>query len=383
MDDTRDLGATRTALTNTAIDALPVGKYLNDDRVPGLSVRRRRGGVSFMLYYRTRTGIARRPKIGDYGVLSIAQARDIAKKMLAAVAAGDDPSRERQSERMDPTLTDLWTRCEMDVYNGGRAWDKEAKRLFTLSVPTRLKTQRVRDIGYSDVKALHTSMAKTPSQANRVVAVLSRMFTEAERLEWRDQHSNPCSNVQRYPEMKRKRYAKPSELAAIGPLLEAEAEKNPAGVAFLYLLAFSGARPSEIARATWAQLERVDNGCGVLRIDHGKTGQRDVFLPPQAMAVIDKLPKSTPTITGLADTPKKLWRRIRANVGCTDLWARDLRRTFATAGLSSGVSIGQLGELLGHASAQTTKIYAKLAEDPALRAAEAIAGRMEKMLNGA
>jgi site-specific recombinase XerD len=49
-------------------------------------------------------------------------------------------------------------------------------------------------------------------------------------------------------------------------------------------------------------------------------------------------------------------------------------------GFSAGVPIGAVGELLGHASAQTTKIYAKLMEDPALRAAESIASRMETLL---
>ena len=87
------------ALTNTAIDALQPGQRLKDDRVPGLEVRANAGGKSFMLYYRTRTGIVRRPKIGNYPVLTLAAAREIARGLLAQVAAGGDPSRERQAQR--------------------------------------------------------------------------------------------------------------------------------------------------------------------------------------------------------------------------------------------------------------------------------------------
>jgi site-specific recombinase XerD len=49
-------------------------------------------------------------------------------------------------------------------------------------------------------------------------------------------------------------------------------------------------------------------------------------------------------------------------------------------GLSNGISLSQLGELLGHKSAQTTKIYGKLMEDAAHQAAAGVAGHMQAML---
>lgn len=50
-----------TALTNTAIEALPKGGRLKDDQVVGLEVRRHGSGASFMLYYRAPDGTVRRP----------------------------------------------------------------------------------------------------------------------------------------------------------------------------------------------------------------------------------------------------------------------------------------------------------------------------------
>jgi integrase len=196
--------------------------------------------------------------------------------------------------------------------------------------------------------------------------------------------------VERYKEQKRRRFATPAEIKAIGVVLDRLAAESPiwiCGSAFIYALLFTGARPSEIERATPDMLERLERdgeSYGVLRIEKGKTGQRDVFLPPQAMALFDKMPKNRRHLCGdyHRKFPRALWEKVKKEVGCSDLWGRDLRRTFATVALSNGVPIGQVGELLGHKSSQTTKIYAKLMEDQAHMAAAVTATQIEGMLKG-
>lgn len=371
------------ALTNTAIDTLQQGRELKDDRVPGLSVRANARAKSFMLYYRTRDGQVRRPKIGDYGVLSIADARSIAKKMLVKVAAGEDPSKARKVARQDPTMDDLWTDVEKHHYNHGNKWDGEAKRLWEKNIKPLVGKLRVAEVQYDDVQRVFDAIAKRPTTANRVTAILSKMLHLAEKWNMRPLGSNPCRFVVRAKETSRRRYASPVELKRLGPILDAEISNDPTGVAFLYVLLFSGARPSEIERTTPGQVERVvkdEKTYGVLRIENGKTGVRDVFLPPQAMKVLDALPAKRDTLTGRRHLPRKLWARVRKAAGCADLWARDCRRTFATVAYSSGVSADMVGDLLGHASVQTTKVYAKLLEDPAHRAAAGTADLMEALL---
>lgn len=367
-------GDAMRGLTNTAIDALPVGAELKDDRVPGLCVRANQGGKSFLLYFRTKTGQVRRPKIGDTKQVSISDAREIARQMLAQVAAGQDPVAERQIARGEPTVSDLAARCEREIYHGEKRWQKEALQMFRRHIEPRLGALKVGQVKYDDVSRLAAVMRETPIAANRCIAVLSKMFNMAERWDWRPHGSNPCQHVERYKETSRRRYASEDEIAKLGALLRADAETRPREVAFIYLMLFSGARPSEIARAT---PDMVDES-GVLRIKDGKTGIRDVFLPPQALAALARLPKDRKTLTGLCGVPRKYW----AKVGLTGLWVRDLRRTFATVGLSNGVSAGIVGELFGHKSAQTTKVYAKLMEAPAHQAAASIASKMEQMLTG-
>lgn len=47
------------------------------------------------------------------------------------------------------------------------------------------------------------------------------------------------------------------------------------------------------------------------------------------------------------------------------LLVHDLRRSYASIGLSVGVSLSQIGQLLGHTSSQTTARYAFLIDDAA------------------
>ena len=56
----------------------------------------------------------------------------------------------------------------------------------------------------------------TPYQANRVLAVLSKMFNLAERWGLRPDGSNPCRHVEKFAERKRERMLSPAELARLG-----------------------------------------------------------------------------------------------------------------------------------------------------------------------
>lgn len=376
-----------TTLTNTAIAALSSGQQLKDDRVPGLSVRAHATGKSFVLYYRTKGGIERRPKIGDAAVLGIADAREIARGYLAQVAAGGDPVADRAAAKADLTLDQLWARVAREYYCKPKGWHAEARRIYHKHVSPRIGKNRLGSLTVSDVGGVHRAMAADPFQANRVLSVVSKALNLAEGWELRPLGSNPCQRVTRYPEPKRRRYATAVELARLGPELDSRVRRNASGVAFLYLLLFSGARPTEIERAVPAQLQRFEReeggrivAFGVLRLEEAKRGPRDVYLPPQAMAVIDQLPAGRKHLAGRARMPRTLWHSVRKKIGCVDLWARDMRRTFATVAMSNGVAIGQVGELLGHQSAQTTKIYAKLMEEGAHSAAAVTATQMERLL---
>lgn len=353
--------------------------------VAGLHVRATGRRKTFYLYYRTRDGQERRPKLDHYGNITLAQARDAAREMRVQIAAGRDPVAERAKSKSEPTVSEFFERMFVEHWSRRRT-AADVRRLFDRHVAPRIGGARMQAVGHDDIARIHAALSDTPYQANRVLALVTRLFNLAAwpRYAVRVPGDNPCRGVERFAELKRRRKAEPAELAALGPLLQSAAENriNVPSVAFLFLLAYSGARPSEIAKATWDRLARTEidgKVYGVLTIDDGKTGQITVHLPPQAMAIIERLPRvAGRTITGIR-SPRKLWERIRREAGCPDLRLRDLRRTFASVSYSAGHG-ATVGELLNHRSAQTTKVYAKLYGGAAASAAESTAAKVDEML---
>jgi integrase len=77
------------------------------------------------------------------------------------------------------------------------------------------------------------------------------------------------------------------------------------------------------------------------------------------------------------------WRRIRARAVLNDVRIHDLRHTYASNAVSSGMPIQMVGRLLGHTQLQTTMRYAHLADDPVRRAAEENSARLSALVGGA
>lgn len=171
------------------------------------------------------------------------------------------------------------------------------------------------------------------------------------------------------------------EAPAISALLQKYESKYPQSVLFLYLLMLTGARPDEIARATWTMID----GNQLVLHEHktDDTGEPRVIFLPERVVELLKLARrvaDTDTITGIK-SPRALWRKIRTEAGCPDLRMYDLRRTFASAALRAGYTLDQIGELLGHTSGTTSKRYAwmmeEIREEAAGKTAKVIEGMME------
>jgi integrase len=103
-----------------------------------------------------------------------------------------------------------------------------------------LKHLKVTDVSYSDVDALHRKITKrgTPYHANRVLALLSKMFSQAIRWGWRA--DNPTKGIERNQEHKRQRYLSADELGRLTLALAEHDDQQAANIIRLLLL--TGAR---------------------------------------------------------------------------------------------------------------------------------------------
>lgn len=364
--------------------------------VKGLHLRTGANGAkSFYLFYRTRAGQQRRPKIGVFGEITLTEARKRARLLLDRVAIGEDPKGGWDIKKAELTVGELFERTWEEHWDKPRynlsGWSKQVKWCYDKHIGPTFGSLKLSELNPAKVRNWHAGFKDVSIYSgNHSIKILSRMFRFAEEQELRSQHTNPCRLVKSFPEKKRKRYASQEEIVKIAALLEGKAKQQPAAVAFLYLLMFTGSRPRAIERAEWDQLKEFDmdgKKFGLLTF-RGKSSEstgndETVILPPQAMRVISWLPRIEGcTITGI-QMPRRLWRSIKKEAGCNDLWARDWRRTFATIGMSNvGVSTDVIGELLNHHTRETTKVYAKLMDNKRVEAAASIAQKIQNISQG-
>lgn len=388
----------RGKITKRSVDALKAAAdgaetVLWDSELKGFGARVQRGGAkSYVLHYRVGTGRGaplRKLTIGKHGSPWTPEtARKEARTLLGTIEDGADPAADKMARREAPTIAELAARFLAEHAEAKRKGSTAAeyKRLLDRIILPALGERKVADVTRADVTKLHHANRAAPYQANRVLAVLSKMFNLAERWGLRPDGSNPCRHVEKFAERKRERMLSPAELARLGDALTAH-DGSPYAVAAVKLLVFTGARLGEVLGLRW---EWIDFERGEARLPDSKTGAKTLHLPPPALAVLAALPRldGNPYVIAGAKPGaalvnlEKPWRAIRRPAGLDDVRLHDLRHAFASVAASSGMGLPIIGKMLGHSQPATTARYAHLASDPVKAAAAAVAGKIAAAMAG-
>ncbi len=385
----------KVKLTKRTADSAKLGErdlFLWDSVLPGFGLKvTPKGRRVFVLQYWV-NGRARRVTLGLYGAeLTVDQARTKARNLRGQVAAGGDPAAERARVRAIPTLAEFAERYMAEhaaVKKKPRSYEADALNLRLHVLPT-LGRLRLDQVTRADVARFHAGMRDIPFQANRCLALLSKMYSLAEAWGVQPDGNNPTRHVQKYPERKVERYLSDAELARLGGALEDAAAKgeHPSIIAAIHLLIFTGCRRDEILKLRW---EYVDFERGCLNLPESKTGAKVVPLGAPALELLAKLPRNEGNPYVLpGKVPgkhfvgiQKVWERLRAQAGLSDVRLNDLRHTHASVGAAAGESLLVIGALLGHQQQATTQRYAHLSDDPVRAAAERIDEHLEAALKG-
>ena len=384
-------------ITKRAVDeAQPNSKdtFLWDDELSGFALKVTPAGRKvYLVQYRLggRKGRTRRVTIGQHGELTPTAARSEAKRLLGEIALGHDPASDRDKSKADKSLAMVLDQFMAEHVKSKRkaSTAREYQRIVRLYVVPRLGRRPISDIQRQDIAKMHHELADKPYQANRTLALLSKFFNWTEKHGLRPDGSNPCRHLEKYRESRRERFLSDAELARLGGALqkvENEKSATPWAIAAVRLLAFTGARLSEILTLEW---EHVNAELGLLILPDSKTGRKVIHLSPPALATLQAIPR-------LEDNPfvicgerprrhlvnlQKPWRRIRAVANLDDVRLHDLRHSFASVSAASGYSLVLIGKMLGHSQPATTARYAHLANDPVKAASDAVGSHIAAAMN--
>lgn len=384
----------RVRLTKRFVDALATPEselHLWDESLPGFGLRVRPSGVkSYMIRYRNYEGRSCRVTLGRHGILGPEEARRRAREKMATVLLGEDPAAEKHAIRKELKFAELaerYLREHAEIYKKSSSVREDRRLLETVILP-RFGSERVSATTRADVTTLHYSLFATPVQANRALALLSKMFNLAEVWELRTDGTNPCRHLRKYPEKRRERYLSTPELIRLGDVLtaaEAGGTESPEAILAIRLILLTGARHNEVLTLRW---EDVNMERGALTLPDSKTGRKEIILAaPTAQALEAASRKSgSPWVVPGKNPAKHLyslsgpWLRLRRAAGIPDVRIHDLRHTFASTAVGLGLGLPVLAGLLGHTQLATTQRYAHLDLDPRRQAAEAVAGQLDQLL---
>ncbi|MBO1909472.1 tyrosine-type recombinase/integrase [Microvirga sp. 3-52] len=375
-----------TKITKAAVDRLAPGEIIWDVEIRGFGVRCQRRDRVYLVKYRSQAR-QRWYTIGKHGSPWTPElARREAKRILGLVAEGKDPADKKQKDRSAPTLSALADRF-LEEHVEAKSKDRtytEYKRLIERVVKPELGRLKIDEVRSSDIERLHLKFRATPYQANRLVALLSKMFNWSGRRGER----NPCVGIERFAEQMRRRYLSSAELARLGTALtQAEEQKltSPYVVAAIRLLVFTGARLTEILTLRW---DHIDLERHFLNLADSKTGAKTIYLNAASRNLLATLPRldGNPFVIPGERVGKHLvnlekpWRKVRNLAQLPDVRLHDLRHSFASIGAGAGLGLPVIGALLGHAQAATTARYAHLASDPLQQAADLIGERLAQAM---
>ena len=354
-----------------------------DDLLPSFGVRvGTTGRKSFFVGTRIRGKYRRITLKPPYDQLSLADARERAKLIMADAQAGVGPELRKKREEKG-TFGAVAAAFMQDFAHSHRTRD-EMQRKIDVDL-AEWHDRQITEITRKDIKELIRVKARTsPIAANRLLSLIAKILNWAVKEELIE--ASPAIQIDRPgQEMERERSLTADEIKIAWEAFDRLG--YPFGPLFKMLLV-TGQRRGEVAGMKWSEItadgwripgERAKNSKGHL-----------VPLSSLAREILDGVPEIGELVfRSHSDTPFQGWsrpaKRLQKLCGPMEPWhLHDLRRTFATHLRSLGIDRLVVSKLLNHAEGGVTSIYDRYTADPEQAAAmERWANRLREIISGA
>jgi integrase len=372
-------------LTDLSIKKQPLPekrREVPDGKIAGLYlVTQPSGAKSWALRYRV-DGKPKKLTLGPYPAVDLGAARKRAQEAIGDVAGGKDPAaakkaaREaRRAEQSTADRIETVAASFVDRYvrrNVGASWARETERLLRVEVVPKIGGKRIGEVTRTDIHQLLDEMVDrgSPINANRLLAVLRRMFTWC--IERGLVERSPCDKLKApSPEQARDRILGEDEIRVAWQAFEAIGW--PFG-RIAQLLLLTGARRDEIAAGRWSEIDLKSKTWTIAK-ERSKNGiAHEIPLSDAAIRIIKGLPRMGGkgdefVFTTTMRAPVSGWSRAKAHVDGSILAAmqtgaalanlpaapahwtfHDLRRTAASGMAGMGIAPHVVEAVLNHKS---------------------------------
>jgi len=386
-------------LTQSAVDAAhPQAQAveLRDTLVPGFLCKISPAGRKvFMLQYRTNAGERRKPAFGQYGELTVEQARSLAQEWLAQVRRGGDPAAAKATARKAPTVKELCGKF-MEVYSKQRnkpSTQEGYQSVIDRNIIPILGRMKVQDVKRPDVAAMMKKMAHKPADANRTFSVMRRMFNLAEVWGYRPDGTNPCRHVPMFPNGKATHLISDEDMGELfrhlNKIEAEELENYVIPLAIRLQFEFAG-RLSEIVTLQWDWVDLENRR--VVRPD-SKTGGTSKPMSEEAYRLLSTAPKLEGSLYVLPSQRHKGkhltaggyysgWSRALKAAGAAHVGTHGIRHRSATDIANSGIPVKVGMALTAHKTVAMFMRYVHTEDDPLRKAAELVATRRQSVVIG-
>ncbi len=364
-----------------------------DAKLSGFGVRVAPSGTkTFVLLYYMHAR-KRRMTLGRFPLVTLAEARAKAMKVLGDIAHGIDPELPAREVnyarfRFDDVANEF---IEKHCQQHNRASTAvETTRLLQTRFCSVWSGRDIREIKKLDVLAILDAAVKagTPSAANHALAAVRKLFNWC--VERGILESSPCMNIRRpAPAPTRERVLDDVELVAIWNA--AVATDYPFG-AIVKLLVLTAQRRGEVAGMRWSE---IDFEKSLWSIPSNRTKNNKMHVVPltsMARDILNSLPKLSDSLVFPARGNdahavsgfSKMKPRLAAQIEVRDWTLHDLRRTAATTIARLGVAPHVVERILNHSSgtfAGVAGVYNRFEYLPEMRKAlEQYEAQLRKLL---
>lgn len=332
-----------------------------------------KGTKTFCLYKRI-NGVPQHKKLGNFGDITVAQAREIANHLKNAMYENVYLNSNDKLARI--TLNDVFTAYMNSKINLGNKTIAEYYRLWNTKIKNELGYMKVLSITIETLEGFRNKFSNTPYQTNRCLGLVKAVYNYLINKKSYT-ISNPTNGVEKFKETPCIRALNSEEvnrvISAINILLNIKFNLSYYAILCLLLIPV---RKSALLGMRWQDL-KISQKTWIVPITKNKKNL-PVNLPNAIIPILNKLKEeaksqqinseyvfySKESKCGHLVDIKKAWNIVKKEAQLEGrVRLHDFRHTFATMMAELTGNAYQIKVALGHNSLKSSEIYVNLVKE--------------------